>query len=377
MKNFKVTLILVAMMAAFAACDMDSKQEEKEAYVISGQIDGNLPPALPIVYLRAVNKQDFVVLDSCQLNADGSFKLQGKAEEPMMAYITSDLMRNGIPIFLENIPLQVNMHMDSLPAYEVKGSVAQDVYMDVEAKNAELDGIWQGYYFGTFKKMSPEEQKANEAYVNRLYDSAMKLKSEYIATVIDNNLGSFATPYIIIKEQNTLGDEKVLEYYEKLQPQALASQPGKDLSERIAIMKRTQVGQPLIDFSMEDADGKMVRLSEAVKGKIVLIDFWASWCSPCRAENPNVVANYKKYHKDGFEVIGVSFDKKKENWLKAVKDDNLTWLQLSDLQGWKCAAGKLYGIRSIPQNILLNKEGVIIARNLRGDELGKKLAELF
>ncbi len=109
----------------------------------------------------------------------------------------------------------------------------------------------------------------------------------------------------------------------------------------------------------------------------LLVDFWASWCAPCRAENPNVVALYNQYHESGFDILGVSFDSNRDRWLGAIKDDGLTWNHVSDLAGWENKVGKLYGIRSIPSNVLIDPSGVIIAKNIMGDDLKKKLAELF
>ena len=147
---------------------------------------------------------------------------------------------------------------------------------------------------------------------------------------------------------------------------------GKKLAARLAIAKRTDVGQPAIDFTQNDTKGEPVSLA-SLKGKFVLIDFWASWCGPCREENPHVVKAYKKFHDKNFEIIAVSLDDKKEDWIKAIEKDGLTWLHVSDLKGWKNEVAEAYGIKAVPQNLLLDTKGKIIAKNLSGEELEAKL----
>jgi len=132
------------------------------------------------------------------------------------------------------------------------------------------------------------------------------------------------------------------------------------------------------DLVMKDMNDKEIKLSQfAGKGNYVFVDFWASWCGPCRAEMPNVVEAYNKYHSKGLEIVGVSFDQKKDAWTAMVKKLGMEWPQMSDLKGWQCEAGKVYGIRSIPSNILLDPQGKIVASDLRGEELQKKLAEIY
>lgn len=143
-------------------------------------------------------------------------------------------------------------------------------------------------------------------------------------------------------------------------------------------VERVQAGQPMVDFTQNDPNGNPVTLSELAQGKLLLVDFWASWCPDCRKENPNVVAAWQKFHDQGFDILGVSFDTNKEAWLAAIEKDGLTWTHVSDLQGWGNAAGALYSIAFIPQNALI-KDGMIVARNLEGEalmeEIGRQLAE--
>ena len=142
--------------------------------------------------------------------------------------------------------------------------------------------------------------------------------------------------------------------------------------------KQKMVGKPFTDLEEADVDGKMHKLSEYVgQGRWVLIDFWASWCGPCRAEMPNVVANYRKYHDKGFDIVGLSFDKNKDAWVRAITDLEMPWVHLSDLKGWQTVASQVYNIRSIPASLLIDPKGLIVAFDLRGELLGEKLKEIF
>jgi len=374
----KYTLLLIIMgLGIFASCDNEEKIPEN-SYVINGHITG---ATKGFVLIKARNEGGWYTVDSTAIDSvsvnTGHFKMIGHVNDNTFGYLSSSAFRGGIPIFVENTNIEIDINTDSLANAQVIGTKSQEIYDHAKVKIDAFDNIWQDFYYHTFKYMTDEEKSKNETYLNNIYDSAQLLKSEFLLSYIEEIADNYAVCQIITDQEMALGEEKMIQAYDLLSDTALKSTSGELLTKRIEIIKKTAVGQPLIDFTMNDTKGNPVKLSEASAGKYLLVDFWAAWCSPCRAENPNVLANYMKYHAKGFDVLGVSFDEKEDNWLKAVEDDQLPWLQISDLKGWSNAAGKLYGIRSIPQNILISPEGIIIAKNLRGDALGKKLEEIF
>jgi peroxiredoxin len=173
-----------------------------------------------------------------------------------------------------------------------------------------------------------------------------------------------------------LTPEQITQNIALLDKSQLNSTYVKELKELVTVLNGLAIGKKAPDFVGTNPDGKSIRLSENLKG-YTLIDFWASWCPPCRKENPNVVAAYKEYHDKGFNVFGVSLDKKKESWVKGIKDDHLDWLQVSELTYWNSGIAKLYGVRAIPANYLVDSKGIIVAKNLREEELHTTLKRLL
>lgn len=213
--------------------------------------------------------------------------------------------------------------------------------------------------------------------LNKELESLYPVRRDMVTDWISKHPASEASAAILYTEVlNEDNFDLVYSLANKINASAKRNYLGQKLQKYLDFKLRTAIGKPAIPFTQPDTAGKKVSL-EDYRGKYVLIDFWASWCGPCREENPNLLAAYRKYSSRNFDVLGVSVDSNRELWLKAVHQDSLPWVQVSDLKGFKNEAAEIYHIESIPSNLLLNKEGIIIAKNLRGKDLEIQLSQLI
>ncbi|MBS1650651.1 MAG: AhpC/TSA family protein [Bacteroidetes bacterium] len=318
--------------------------------------------------------------DSSKISPDGKFNFKLKSPEPNMYWITLGSSLNAQPnliFFADAGTLKANLNADSLAYGKIEGGQTQKDYSEYR--------LVLNNFIISQQRMQQEYSQASQAgdqtKMMQIQQEFQGLNGKYISALkefIKNHPKSPVSANIIYMDFNNpnVPFEDVVQSLNLLDKSMSNTKFVKLATERVNKIKGTMVGSPATDFTQNTADGKPIKLS-SYKGKVVLVDFWASWCRPCRLENPNVVAAYKRYKDKGFTVLGVSFDSNKEAWLNAVAQDELTWQHVSDLKGWGNEVGKTYSISSIPQNILVDKEGVIIAKNLRGEELDAKLAEIF
>ena len=359
--------MMLAFAAILASCGGNKGTEYEISGTVKGMDDG-------MVYLQKMDTLGWATVDSAVV-AKGAFKFKGKVNSPDRWNFTIRGKNMAFPFFLENSPIRVVLHADSTALLEVTGSQNQDIFKRYNEKNdsiqklmSDLDPLFrQAESLGDSATMN----KLDDQYT--AYDNAMK---QLIVDVAMNNPKSPAGLWLIIKNTYRFERPELDSLVTGFDSTVFNSFFYMVAKKRVGILRSVQVGQPAPDFTMNDTTGKPVTLS-SFKGTVLLVDFWASWCGPCRAENPYVVRAYESFHKKGFDILGVSFDRNKAKWEKAIKDDELTWNHVSDLLYWGNAAGKLYGISSIPSNILLDKDQKIIARNLRGEALMAKLTELL
>lgn len=194
---------------------------------------------------------------------------------------------------------------------------------------------------------------------------------------VRDNPSSYTTPSMIASLSYGLGAEEMESMINGLDTLVATIPLAVTLKEMVNVMKTVAIGKKAPDFTMNDVDGNPVSLSSKIGSKLLLIDFWAAWCGPCRRENPNLVKLYNEFHKKGLDIFGVSLDRTKEDWVKAIADDKLTWTHVSDLKYWNNEAAKTYAVKGIPANFLLDETGTIIGRNLMGDELYNKVTEVL
>ena len=322
---------------------------------------------------------------------NGKYSFTGTLGDPLMASLRAKYQedpnsksiraisynRDIKQFFLENAKITI-ASSDSFANANIKGSKAhaefvkwQEQQKPENERGAELNKQYSELY----KKKDQAGMDKLEAEFDKLTASKNVKNKQYLAENPSSPIAMFIFRQYAGYDINADEAEPVfLALSEKLR----SGPAGKEMAEKIEIAKKTGVGRMAMDFTQNDTLGNPVSLS-SFKGKHVLIDFWASWCGPCRQENPNVVKAFNNYNNKGFTVLGVSLDQPnaKDKWMKAIHDDNLTWTHVSDLKYWKNDVAVQYGIQAIPQNFLIDPQGKIIGKNLRGEALNKKLEELF
>ena len=339
------TLLIATASLLLIGCTSKPKNETFKVNVNLANADGKT------VYLQ----KDGQVLDSAVIaNWDAVFETPKCADNEMYGLMLKG-WRRPFSFFADNMDITLEGDAQNPNAIVVKGSETQ----------ARLDAFTQSY--------NELEEKLEADSTMAQADKDEILKMHCFDYIWDNPTDAVAH-YVLYRYKWAFGPCEMRTMLDNIHhaDSTLTNNNLKMAEEYVEKVERVQAGQPIIDFTQNDVDGNPVTLSQIAEGKLLLVDFWASWCPDCRKANPGVVAAYQKFHDQGFDILGVSFDTNKEAWLAAIEKDSLTWTHVSDLQGWGNAAGALYSIAFIPQNALI-KDGMIVARNLEGTELMEEI----
>lgn len=347
---------------------------QKNDFLVEGTLNKALPDGQYIYgfYFKGAD----LVLDSARVN-NGKYVLKGMTEQQSMLTIGSRQYGQDLKLFVGPGARLKVVHQKSLANAEVSGSPANLEYNKIRtALKPYIKGM------DSLDRLADVAAKAKDLAAQKKINNEadaifFKMNAVVYPAYILKNPGSPISLAMLDEYARFEADEKKQErLFTVLSAQIKNSADGKKWAKKISIAKSTGVGKKAPDFEQNDTLGSPVKLS-SLRGKYVLVDFWASWCGPCRAENPNVVKAYKKLKSQNFEVLSVSIDTDKKEWLAAIEKDGMPWLHVSDLKGEKNGAAILYGVESIPQNWLLDPNGVVIGKNLRGEDLDMQIESLM
>jgi thiol-disulfide isomerase/thioredoxin len=367
-----VRISLGAALITFILVSCGSDASTKGGFTISGKITNSTEKTIVV---NELTPKGLVVLDSATVNSDGGFKLEGKVSEKVFAII--NFPKGAVLLVLDSTTnMALSIDANTPDQFGVKGSEDTErlrKLLEVNSKYMQaLRDLETKYAIYNTTVPTPEVQEQ----IRKEYDSIMTSRSTELHAFVFTGKPSitayFATNFLTAEADFPFFDKVDKTFY----PQFSNSKYAREHHQRVEVLRRTAIGETAPDIVLNDPFGKTVALS-SLRGKYVLVDFWASWCKPCRMENPNVVRMYNKYKSKGFDVFSVSLDDNKDNWIKAINDDQLLWTHVSDLKKWSASVVQSYNIESIPFTVLLDKDGKIVAKNLRGLQLEQKLAELM
>ena len=356
--------LLLALISGVTACNNSPK------FTIRGTVDGQKEGTM---YLMRGFTDD--TLAQAEI-VDGKFTMTGQTDRLSDAHLMLKGTRDEVlRILLENADYTVYFSLTDPTATKAEGTETQNLYArydaigrKVQQENMEYKSKYVAARQANDTAGMAKYSKLNEDLVNDM----MAREDRFVEAHPD----SYVAAYVLHRNMPMYTLVELEKRYNALGETAKSSDWGKEILERIQRLAAVQVGQKAPDFTQNTPEGKPLSLY-ALPGKVKLLDFWASWCGPCRAENPNVVKMYEKYHPQGLEILSISLDRTKDAWVKAIADDGLTWKHVSDLKGWDNEVARLYLVGAVPHLILLDENNVIVAKDLRGKELEVKIRELL
>lgn len=358
----------ILLAVAFFAC----KSPFTESYTLRGEVEGQIAG---LAYLQDRVSGQMVNVDSARIY-NGVFTFEGTMDSPQMYYVSIDGVPGRIALFMENTEINLNITQRDPLVYTVEGSESHDIYSKLGELVTPYDE--RARYVQTElreaekannEKTITEFRKMNEELTHRKKDEVLGFISQYP----DKTVSVYIAQRQLAHGASAEELEKIFSVFD---PSLKGTRYYDEMELSLNTLKRVAIGNPAIDFTLNNPEGESISLSN-FQGQVVLISFWASWCPYCREANPELVRIYEKFGGEGFEVLGVSLDRTHEAWIRGIEEDGLQWPQVSDLQGWQSGPAAEYAVRSIPQNVLVDQNGIIIGRNLDYYELEERLPLLL
>ena len=378
--------MLLTVITVIISCNKAGKNE----YIISGTVKG-IADGKTVVLEKQDAMGQIVPMDTVKIK-DGKFIMKGSAKEPEIMLIQIEAIQGKVPFVLENGDIKIVVDKDSLQKSKYSGTFNNNVFSkfndDLTKFQKELQKKLMAFQTANMSKMKAAQEAKDTIVINKLmkeYQGIQKEGMDFYVKFAEENPKALLSALIIDSMLNDPAVDlaRAKKIYNSFSPEVKKYKPGKSIQTKldkiakpVPVAAAPNVGSVAPDFTAPNPEGKSISLKQSL-GKVTIIDFWASWCKPCRAENPNVVALYAKYHAKGFNILSVSLDKEASDWKAAIIKDKLTWNHVSNLKEFEDPIALQYGINAIPTIFVLDAKGVIVAKDLRGEELNAKIASLL